>query len=85
MTNNSKLTPNKKFEKQIDESNFGCLGKTPNGKRLADHYPWNYKIVDCDVTQAKSILLTNNDLLAGLASTCLNGYFQCLGSKDLLF
>ena len=39
----TKIDPKQKVRtKTIDESNFGCLGKTPNGKRLADHYPWIY-------------------------------------------
>ena len=35
MTN---IVPTKKIEKSKVESKHGCLGKTPNGTRLPDHY-----------------------------------------------
>ena len=52
----------------------GVREKKPNGKRLADHYPWNYKIVDWDATRLKSILLTKQRL-AGRAGQHVS---QCL-------
>ena len=74
----------KRFENQKRPIQFRELGKKkPNGKRLADHYPWNYKIFDWDATRVKSILWTKRRL-AGRAGQHVSQMLLSLSGHEMV-
>jgi len=61
----------------------GVWKKKSNGKRLADHYPWNYKIFDWDATRVKSILWTKRRL-AGRAGQHVSQMLLSLSGHEMV-